>query len=131
MRIVSQDKASLIELDRRDEGGFLVLAANASIGEFTARNRSAIITEAPRFLRDMAAFEASRSGAIALRGAEQDFELRIRARDRLGHLYVGVSIARRRSLELEPLHFSGGFDYDAEYATRLFAELRDLLRDRS
>jgi hypothetical protein len=129
MRIDSDDKASFIELERRDEGGFLVLAACASILEFTARNRSIIISDAPAFLRDMAAFEASRQGAIALQGTEQEFELRIRATDRLGHLYVGVSITRWRALEREPLRFSGGFLYDADDATRLFADLRALLRD--
>jgi hypothetical protein len=133
MRIESDDKTSFIELERRDEGGFLVLAAHASIGEFTARNRSAIIADAPAFLRDMAAFEASRSGAIALCGTEQEFELRIRAYDRQGHLWVGASIARRhfisRPENVEPLQFSGGFLYDAEYAAQLFVDLRELLRE--
>jgi hypothetical protein len=129
MRIESEDRASFIELERRDEGGFLVLAASASINEFTARNRSIIVSDAPAFLREMASFEASRRGAIALQGDAQEFELRIRSSDRLGHLYVGVSITRWHALEREPLHFSGGFFYDAEYATSLFAELRALLRD--
>ena len=129
MRIESDDKTSFIELERRDEGGFLVLSASASINEFTARNRSVIVPNAAAFLRDMASFEARRRGAIAFQGSEQEFELRIRASDRLGHLYVGVSITRWHALEREPLRFSGGFFYDAEYATRLFAELRALLRD--
>ena len=132
MRITSQDGTSFIELERRDEGGFLVLAVHASIAEFTARNRSTIIADASSFLRDMAAFEARRTGAIALRGDEQDFELRLRAYDRTGHLWVGVSIARRssspRGENVEPLQFSGGFVYNAEYASQLFADLHALLR---
>ena len=63
MRIDSDDKASFIELERRDEGGFLVLAASTSILEFTARNRSIIISDAPAFLRDMPE-TASRPTAI-------------------------------------------------------------------
>src|SRR5262249_16753336 len=131
MRIESDDRASFIELERRDEGGFLVLSASASIYEFTARNRSVIVSDAPAFLREMASFEVNRRGAITLHGTAGEFELCIRASDRLGHLYVGVGIPRRPGPQLEPLRFSGGFHYDAEYAAQLFADLRELLRDRS
>jgi hypothetical protein len=131
MRIESQNRRSFIELERYDEGGFLMLTASASIDDFTGRNSSIMVDDAPAFLREMASFEVSRRGAIALRGIAQEFELRIRATDRLGHLYVGVTIQRLHPLELEPLLFSGGFIYDAKHSAQLFADLREMLRDPS
>jgi hypothetical protein len=131
MRIESQDRRSHIELERRDEGGYLVLDVAAALDEFTGHLRSVIVADAPAFLRDLAAFEASRQGRISCHGDEGEFELQLQAQDRLGHLWVGVSLARGlhrpRSDILEPTRLSGGFAFDAEHSTRLFAELRDLL----
>ena len=132
MRIASQDGASFIEIERRDESGYLLLDVTASLGQFRGSSRSHIIEDAPAFLRDLAAFEASRRGSIALRDDEHSFELRIKAYDRLGHLWVGLSLrhgsSSPRAENVEPNLLSGGFVFDADHALRLLEELRELLR---
>lgn len=131
MRIASQDRATYIDLERREESGYLLLDVTASLGEFRGSSRSHIIEDAPGFLRELAAFEANRKGMIALRDDEGQFELRIMAYDKLGHLWVGLSLRHGstspRAENVEPNLLSGGFVFDADHALRLFAELRELL----
>lgn len=131
MRIASQDGTSFIELERRDEAGYVLIDVVASLGPFRGSSRSHIVEDGPGFLRDLSAFEAKRQGSIALRDDEQSFELRIKAYDRLGHLWVGLSLrhgsSSPRAENVEPNRLSGGFVFDADHALRLFEELRELL----
>jgi hypothetical protein len=129
MRIQGRERDSFIEFDRRDEGGLMVVSVDASIGDFTARNRSVVIEDATPFLRELDMFEKTRQGHASLRGIEDEFELRLRSLDNAGHFWISIRITRRPSPQdgPEPLMFSGGFPFDADYATGLFAGLRDLL----
>lgn len=131
MRIESQDGTSFIELERREEAGYLLLDVTAALRQFRGSSRSHIVEDGAGFLRELAAFEASRQGAVVLRDDEQSLELRIRAYDRLGHLWVGLSLRHGnpgpRGEQIEPSLLSGGFIYDVEHAARLFAGLRALL----
>lgn len=131
MRIESQDRSCFIELERREEAGYLLLDVAATLGQFRGSSRSHIVPDGPGFLRELAAFEASRKGMIALRDDEGQFELRIKAYDKLGHLWVGLSLRHGstspRAENVEPNLLSGGFVFDADHALRLFAELRELL----
>src|SRR5262245_65438147 len=97
MRIESRERGSFIELDRRDEGGLMALSVDASIGDFTARDRSVLIEDATPFLRELDRFEKTRQGHASLRGIEDEFELRLRALDNAGHFWIGIRITRRPS----------------------------------
>ena len=103
----------------------MVLSAETSIGDFSARSRSIIIEDAASFLRDLDAFEKTRRGRVALQGIEDGFELQLRTLNSAGHLWVGIWMTRRDNPE--PLQFSGGFPIDSDHSAALFAGLRQLL----
>ena len=107
----------------------MALSVDASIGDFTARDRSVLIEDATPFLRELDRFEKTRQGHASLRGIEDEFELRLRALDNAGHFWIGIRITRRPSPQdgPEPLTFNGGFAFDADHAVGLFADLRELL----
>jgi hypothetical protein len=131
MRILSRDRSSWIEIKRLDDDDFVTYSCSAQIGDFSGRNDSITLVGAPGFCAELAEFDRTRRGEIVLEGGE-DFRFVIRSLDTSGHLWVGVRIVRYTFLPTpgvgEPLSFSGGFEFDPEHATRLFADLKAVLR---
>ncbi|MGD9253892.1 MAG: hypothetical protein PVG92_08175 [Holophagae bacterium] len=130
MKILSSDRSSWIEMERVGDDGFVTYSVAAAIGGFSARHDAITLVGVPQFCAKLAQFDRTRKGEIVLEGGE-DFRFVIRSLDASGHLWVGVRIVRYTFLPspgvADPLRFSGGFDFDPEFATRLFADLRALL----
>lgn len=131
MRLQSQDNLSFLEVERRDDDGYAIFNCTASIEGFSGKNDGIIFTGCAEFLRQLGAFDESRSGAITLEGTEQ-FRLSIAAFDNARHLRVDIRLCKY-SYQPGPrtiiLTLEGGFVFDVEFAHTIFRELRELLHD--
>ncbi len=131
LRITERDGPSYIEFERREDGGFPVVDVSTSFDEFSGRYQGVALSSVKDYLRRLEEFDEKRSGSVILEGGE-DFQFRIEASDKRGHLQVGIRLCHYRcGTNLPPSRLEGGFEFEVEYANQLFQDLHRFLEEMS
>lgn len=129
------DLIDIIELERAPKGvpneGDVRVCVQVTLGEFSGRYEAVWLEEPTlrEFIEQLATIEADRAGSATLTSCSPDeFVLKIRSRDRLGHFVAEVSLCRYRYCGNSswPTTVSGGFEIEPSSLPFLLDEFRSL-----
>jgi hypothetical protein len=136
MRIGSNtDFIDIVELERAPDGlpneGDVRVCVRVTLGEFKGEYESVWLEEATlrEFISCLEQVEEDRKGSVTLASCSPDeFVLKIRSRDALGHFVVDVSLCRYRYFDGTswPITVSGGFAIEPTSLPSMLSDFRSL-----